>query len=74
MVIYKCDRCGIEMKKPKYFYFPKSEVVIGDMSTTQIDGKTVLEYMLCQKCSCSFANWFCDDFLYNEYSKPSFRD
>lgn len=74
MIIYKCDRCGIETRKPKYFYLPKPEVIMGDMSKTQIDGKIVLEYMLCQKCLCSLSNWFNYDFLYNEYSKPSFKD
>lgn len=65
MIVYKCDRCGKEIDKPKYLYIPATY----NWSKRLIEGQHSTDRMLCADCMLSFANWLKDNFLYNEYKE-----
>ena len=65
MIVYKCDRCGKEIKKPKYLSFPAAP----SWATRLINHQQSADRMLCAECMLSFANWFKDSFLYDEYKE-----
>ena len=60
-----CDRCEKEIEIPKYIYVPAHHT----WSNRLIENQHVTDYILCDECLLSFANWLNNAFLYNEYNK-----